>query len=88
MQIEPPRVAAARGSSEAHREADASSLTAAEFRQLGVARLAYVTGRYGMDGRVNYVVHAADGVALGVLDDTEMVVDLVTQLGLTLVNVH
>jgi hypothetical protein len=88
MQIEPPRVAIPTGSSEAHREPEALSLPAAEFRQFGVSRLAYVTGRYGKDGRVNYVVHAADGVGVAVLDETEMVVDLVMQLGLTLVNVH
>lgn len=88
MQIGPPRVAAATGSSEAHRDREALSLTAAEFRQPGVSRLAYVTGRSGKDGGMTYVVHAADSIAAAGLDETEMVVDLVMQLGLTPMNVH
>ena len=88
MQTDIARVPAAPASAENHREPEAWSLTTAEFRRLGVSRLAYVTRLRTKDGEVNYVIHAADGIAVAVVDDAEMVVDLAIQLGVALVTVH
>jgi hypothetical protein len=85
MQTEPVRVPTGPISSTTPRNA---ALTAAEFRQLGVARLAYVTGLYTQDGEINYVIHGADGIAVAVVDHLELVTDLAAQLGLVLVTVH
>lgn len=65
-----------------------ASLTADEFRQLGVTRLAFVTGLRTQDGATNYVIHGADGIAIAVVDQQDLVVDLAAQLGLVLLTVH
>jgi hypothetical protein len=67
--------------------ADARLMTAAELRQLGVSRLVYLT--VGMaDGQTSFAIHGADGVALAVVDDIDLAVELVSAHGMNFVAVH
>jgi hypothetical protein len=67
--------------------ADVRRMTRAQLRQLGVSRLVYL--RAGtMDGQEAFAIHAADGVALAVVEDIELAIELVSEQGMTFVAVH
>jgi len=58
-----------------------------EFQQLGMFRIAYLTGARSSEG-VKVTIHGADGMAVAVADTIAHAVDLANQLGLALVAVH
>jgi hypothetical protein len=63
-------------------------LTTNEFRQLGMFRVAYLTGIRRSPTELTIVLHGADGMAITMVDNIEAAVGLADQLGVTLVAVH
>jgi len=63
-------------------------LTIAEFLQLGLFRVAYLTAAQDEDGMAGVVIHGADGMTVTAVDSEEHAEELAEQLGLVLVAVH
>lgn len=69
------------------RIADPRQMTRAQLRRLGVPRLVYL--RCGtVDGEEAFAVHAADGIAIAVVEDVEVALELAMENNLTFVAVH
>jgi hypothetical protein len=67
--------------------ADPRSMTAAELREFGVSSLVYLkTGT--AEGQLAFAIHGADGLALAVVDDIDLAVELVSAHGMSFVAVH
>jgi hypothetical protein len=66
---------------------DVRHMTPSQLRRLGVSQVVYL--REGtVDGETMYQIHAADGSAVGIVEDIDVAVELVTEHGLTFVTVH
>jgi hypothetical protein len=67
--------------------ADARSMTAAELRQFGVSSLVYLKAGT-VEGQTAFAIHGADGLALAVVDDIDLAVELVSAHGMSFVALH
>ena len=63
-------------------------LTVSEFLQLGLHRVAYLVRAVDATGTEEFVVHAADGMAIAALESEELAMELAEGLGLRLIGVH
>jgi hypothetical protein len=67
--------------------ADVRHMTTAQLRRLGVHSVVYL--RSGMmNGQIAYAIHGADGSRMTVVEDIDLAVELVTDLGMAFVAVH
>jgi hypothetical protein len=64
------------------------NLSTFDLLQLGLSRVCYVTEATNAGGRVEIVVHAANGMAVAKADSVDQAVELADHLGLALVAVH
>jgi hypothetical protein len=67
--------------------ADARRMTSAQLRQLGVPRVVYLRSRT-FEGQTACAIHAADGTAMAVVEDTGVACELASENDMTLVSVH
>jgi len=67
--------------------ADVRRMTSAQFRRLGVRSVVYL--RSGLlNGETAFVIHAADGIPMAVVQDVESAVALASEHGMAFVAVH
>lgn len=64
------------------------SMTTDEWRQIGLSQVAYVTGLRRDDNECDFIVHAADGTAVAVVDDPELAWEFARSRGLLVMSVH
>ncbi len=62
-------------------------LTAQDFAALGMESLAYVAPQM-VDGRIQFIIHTADGNAVGMAESRDLAFAAVKQHGLDPVSVH
>ena len=67
--------------------ADVRQITPAQLRRLGVTQLVYLR-KGSVDGETAYVIHAADGSAVAIVEDIDVAIELVAEHGLTFATVH
>lgn len=72
---------------ELHTREDLRSLSAVDFRAMGINRIAYVRPVRIM-GRSAFAIHAADGTQLTVMDDMQTAHMLALQNDVEIVTVH
>jgi hypothetical protein len=67
--------------------ADVRRMTSAQFRRLGVRTVVYL--RSGLlNGQTAFVIHAADGIPMAVVEDVDAAVALASEHGMAFVAVH
>jgi hypothetical protein len=66
---------------------DPRGMARSQLRPLGMSQVVHL--RTGVrDGQVASATHAADGTAMAIVEDSDLAVELVSELGLVFVTVH
>ena len=66
---------------------DVRCMTLAQFHRLGVRSIVYLRPDV-LNGRLAYVIHAADGLPVAALEDIDATVTLASEHGMVFVAVH
>ena len=66
---------------------DPRQITKAQLQRLGARQFVYLRSRT-VDGEPAYAIHSAEGIALAVVEDMELALELALENGMTFVAVH